>query len=347
VSNALFKLGDGQRQDRAVSVAEERNALVDRRWQAQDAQQQAALAKEAEEDAAFDAARTAGDWDAMAAIDPDTTKVLWQFQEARKPKAPLEMRNFPGMGTALMRGEEIEQFRNAPQPQQYGPNRDIETANYILSLPEEQRPAALAALGRAPRGDAEGGGAGLNDRQRTGVDIKRQSLLNYAASLTGMPIGEIERIYEEEGGERLRALILERGKRPLQGSLARVVGHFPFGKTLVDAQNADLIAPRKSGGAGIAAIQNPSGPITGFDAASGEAQFPGADYPLETQADMVFLGLRDSEKMMGRPSRGGAARGQGGGDPLAQYAGQVIMQNGKRYQVIQGANGRHFAQELK
>ena len=56
VSNALFKMGDGQRADRAVQVAEERNALVDRRWQAQDAQQQAALAKEAEEDAAIAAA---------------------------------------------------------------------------------------------------------------------------------------------------------------------------------------------------------------------------------------------------------------------------------------------------
>jgi hypothetical protein len=359
VSNALFQLGQGQRQDRAVSVAEERNALVDRRWQAQDEREQNALAKEAEREAQidgllgqFDESLAAKNYEAAAAIrrqvarlDPAFSKELDQYIPATEEELKFIKTPWGGqIGT--LGGKKVTEW-SPPQPQQYGPNRDIETANYILSLPEEQRPAALAALGRAPRGDAEGGGAGLNDRQRTGVDIKRQSLLNYAASLTGMPIGEIERVYEEEGGERLRALILERGKRPLQGSLARVVGHFPFGKTLVDAQNADLIAPRKSGGAGIAAIQNPSGPITGFDAASGEAQFPGADYPLETQADMVFLGLRDSEKMMGRPSRGGAARGQGGGDPLAQYAGQVIMQNGKRYQVIQGANGRHFAQELK
>jgi len=162
VSNALFKMGDGQRQDRAVQVAEERNALVDRRWQAQDAQQQAALAKEAEEDAAFDAARMKGDWDAMAAIDPDTTKVLWQFQEARKPKAPLEMRNFPGMGTALMRGEEIEQFRNAPQPQQYGP------ATYSqVTVMEDGKPVVYSVNTRNPNQRVRIGEGVTNNQPKT------------------------------------------------------------------------------------------------------------------------------------------------------------------------------------
>jgi hypothetical protein len=34
-------------------------------------------------------------------------------------------------------------------------------------------------------------------------------------------------------------------------------------------------------------------------------------------------------------------------DPLAQYAGKVITQNGKRYQVIEGRGGKYMAVPLK
>jgi hypothetical protein len=151
VSNALFKMGDGQRQDRAVQVAEERNALVDRRWQAQDAQQQAALAKEAEEDAAFDAARLKGDWDAMAAIDPDTTKVLWQFQEARKPPVqpgPIQTQRMPDGATFYTQdgksiGSRMPQAPQRPAPETFSPFTQADGTVVMLGSRGTERPTNL------------------------------------------------------------------------------------------------------------------------------------------------------------------------------------------------------------
>jgi hypothetical protein len=56
---------------------------------------------------------------------------------------------------------------------------------------------------------------------------------------------------------------------------------------VIDAANADLMAPATSGGAGIALTQNPTGPITGADVDVGRMQFPNAMYPIDVQAQMI------------------------------------------------------------
>ena len=309
VSNALFKMGDGQRQDRAVQVAEERNALVDRRWQAQDAQQQAALAKEAEEDAAFDAARLKGDWDAMAAIDPDTTKVLWQFQEARKPPVqpgPIQTQRMPDGATFYTQdGKSIGS--RMPQAPQQGPGATAEMRNWQFrqSLPPEQRAEYDKLYGKGAGGEGTAAaGAGLNDRQVAGVNMQREAALNYAGNITGLGRDEVERIYAEKGADGIAAIVQEKGKRWIQGAPARVIESLPGGKTLVEALNVDLLAPKNAGGAGIAMYQNPTGPITTPDFQAGREQFPGATYPLPVQAEMLRQMLRTSDQG-GAPTAGG------------------------------------------
>jgi hypothetical protein len=157
----------------------------------------------------------------------------------------------------------------------------------------------------------------------------------YAANLTGMSRKDIERVLATEGPEGVYKVMVEKGKRSIQGKTARWLQSIPLGKTFVEAENADLLAPGKAGGAGVALMQNPSGPITQADFQAGEAQFPNATYPLETQADMVRQMLTDP----------GAQTASA--DPLAQYAGKVITQNGKRYQVIEGRGGKYMAVPLK
>lgn len=60
-----------------------------------------------------------------------------------------------------------------------------------------------------------------------------------------------------------------------------------FARTFVEAQNADLIGPSTTGGAGIAMLQNPAGPISSSDVTTGIMQFPNAMLPAPVQAQMI------------------------------------------------------------
>jgi hypothetical protein len=125
------------------------------------------------------------------------------------------------------------------------------------------------------------------ERMRTGRAMSRDAALQYAANITGMSVADIQKKTPAD----IEALMVQRGGRVLQGGLARTLAGSPligdFAKTIIDAANADLMAPATTGGAGIALTQNPTGPITGPDVEVGRMQFPNAMYPIETQAQMI------------------------------------------------------------
>lgn len=136
----------------------------------------------------------------------------------------------------------------------------------------------------APKG-AEG--EALNERQRSGMNISRDAALQYAANATGISKEELDKKSPAE----IENLMKTRGGRFLQGGTARTLAGLPvvgdFARTIIDAANADLIGPSTQGGAGIAMVQNPTGPITGPDVDIGIRQFPNPLLPVEVQAQMI------------------------------------------------------------
>lgn len=136
----------------------------------------------------------------------------------------------------------------------------------------------------APKG-AEG--EALNERQRSGMNISREAALQYAANATGLSREELDKKSPAE----IENLMKTRGGRLLQGGTARTLAGLPvvgdFARTLIDAANADLIGPSTQGGAGIAMVQNPTGPITGPDVDIGIRQFPNPMLPVDVQAQMI------------------------------------------------------------
>jgi hypothetical protein len=235
----------------------------------------------------------------------------------------------------LQRQQEARLSR--PQAQQ-----DDEFARYQAMTPE-QRDLYDRYKGRKTEGGTASAAnpTGLNERQQSGLSMQTDAALSYAANLIGVSRQEVEKLYQSEGPEGVEKAMLAKGKRPLQGGMARVLQSIPLGKTIVEAKNADLLPQGKAGGAGIALMQNPSGPITTPDFQAGEAQFPNPSYPLPNQAEMVRGILEQSQR-----ARGGAPAAPAA-DPLAAHAGKVIKQNGKRYQVIQGSDGKFMAVPLK
>jgi hypothetical protein len=136
----------------------------------------------------------------------------------------------------------------------------------------------------APKG-AEG--EALNERQRSGMNISRDAAIQYASNATGIPKEELDKKSPAE----IENLMKTRGGRFLQGGTARTLAGLPvvgdFARTIIDAANADLIGPSTQGGAGIAMVQNPTGPITGPDVDIGIRQFPNPLLPVEVQAQMI------------------------------------------------------------
>ena len=137
-----------------------------------------------------------------------------------------------------------------------------------------------------PKG-AGGEGETLNARQQSGVNMTRDAAYTYASNLTGVSKEELQKKSPAE----IEQLIKERGGRVLQGGTARMLSGLPvigdFARTFVEAQNADLIGPSTTGGAGIAMLQNPAGPISSSDVTTGIMQFPNAMLPAPVQAQMI------------------------------------------------------------
>lgn len=137
-----------------------------------------------------------------------------------------------------------------------------------------------------PKG-AGGEGETLNARQQSGISMTRDAAYTYASNLTGMSKEELQKKSPAE----IEQLIKQRGGRVLQGGTARTLAGLPvvgdFARTLIESANADLIGPSTTGGAGIAMLQNPTGPITGADVTTGTMQFPNPMLPADVQAQMI------------------------------------------------------------
>lgn len=216
-------------------------------------------------------------------------------------------------------GDPRELYRAPQQAPQYAPAgyREVtlmENGKPVAYMVNERNPNDRVKLGETQgRGGNEIGGGvanplGMNERQRAGLSMQRENAISYAANLTGTDRAEIERILATEGPDGVYRVMTERGRRTLQGAPARIVQSLPFGKTIVEATNADLIAPAKGGGAGIALLQNPTGPVATADFQAGEAQFPSAIYPLQTQAEMIRQMLQ-GEQGSPQPAAGAAPAG--------------------------------------
>ncbi len=203
--------------------------------------------------------------------------------------------NVPGVGLVAVNRRnpndrrvvqrEVRQPREAPQPTL----RQVRLANGMVQdmwIAPGQASGTPVGAPYMPKG-AGGEGETLNARQQSGVNMTRDAAYTYASNLTGMSKEELQKKSPAE----IEQLIKERGGRVLQGGTARMLAGLPvigdFARTFVEAQNADLIGPSTTGGAGIAMLQNPAGPISSSDVTTGIMQFPNAMLPAPVQAQMI------------------------------------------------------------
>lgn len=304
----------------------QRNALFDYKFK----QQQQGDAASAAEEQAWNQAVQNRDIETMLQIDPEATQLLQQHWQADRMsglgevgvyRKPMEVPQEAIRPNIVQQGGYSYMFDpskgiipgsvQAPQRAPIeGPTSEARNFALYSRLTPEQRALYDKVNGKGAA--AAGNGAGLNDRQVAGFNMVRENAIMYASNITGIARDEIEQTLAQGGPDAVAKLIAEKGKRSLQGATARVLSAFPLGKTFVEAQNADLIAPAKGGGAGIALTQNPTGPVATADFQAGEAQFPNPTYPLDTQADMVRQMLINSDRMTG----GGQQQAGAVADPL-------------------------------
>jgi hypothetical protein len=180
---------------------------------------------------------------------------------------------------------EVRQPREAPQPTL----RQVRLANGMVQdmwIAPGQSTGTSVGAPYIPKGEA-GAGETLNARQQSGVSMTRDAALQYAANLVGESVESLRNKTPQE----IETLMNQKGGRVLQGATARTLSGLPivgdFAKTVVEASNADLIGASTSGGAGIAMLQNPTGPITGTDVEVGIRQFPNPMLPVDVQAQMI------------------------------------------------------------
>jgi hypothetical protein len=119
VSNTLAEVAALRQRDQSLQQDASANALMRERFQYGRQQDQAAAQRGEEDDAEWDAAYQAKDWGAMARIDPQTTKILWDQEQSAQPKAPeyravgdslLELPTAPG-------GQPRVAFQAPPKPE--------------------------------------------------------------------------------------------------------------------------------------------------------------------------------------------------------------------------------------
>lgn len=111
MTNALIGVAGLRQRDRAL--AQDQQVIDFRQNALMQAQQQ-----QEDDDAEWEQAYAAKDWGRMARLDPQTTKILWDREQASKPPAPLEVQNLPGYGTVVTQGGEFKASRANPAPQQ-------------------------------------------------------------------------------------------------------------------------------------------------------------------------------------------------------------------------------------
>lgn len=180
---------------------------------------------------------------------------------------------------------EVRQPREAAQPTL----RQVRLPNGMVQdmwiAPGQSTGTAVGAP-YTPKGEG-GAGETLNARQQSGVNMTRDAAYTYASNLTGVSVEKLKTMTPVE----IERLISTRGGRVLQGGTARMISSLPIvgdlGRSIVESSNADLIGPSTTGGAGIAMVQNPTGPITGTDVEVGVRQFPNPMLPAPVQGQMI------------------------------------------------------------
>jgi len=214
-------------------------------------------------------------------------------QEGMKPEEYV-YQNVPGVGLVAVNRRNPEDRkviqREVRQREAVQPTlRQVRLPNGMVQdmwISPGQSTGTAVGAPYTPKGEG-GTGETLNARQQSGVNMTRDAALQYAANITGMSKESISSKTPQE----IERLIISRGGRVLQGGTARMLAGTPivgdFAKSMIEAYNADLIAPSTTGGAGIAMVQNPTGPITGSDVTTGTLQFPNAMLPVEVQAQMI------------------------------------------------------------
>lgn len=156
----------------------------------------------------------------------------------------------------------------APLGYRYLPNGDLE--------PIPGGPKDTGSVG------ADGGMlSDLNPRQKTGAQSVQRNLLSYAAALTGTPETELRKLSADE----IAALMERKGGRGFQGGIARFARNLPGGQTLGDVLNSDVLSYSQGAGAGLAAYENPSGPISNADRETSTLQMPTYLDPVRVQAN--------------------------------------------------------------
>lgn len=220
------------------------------------------------------------------------------LQEAAKQSTkPTEYvyQNVPGVGlVAVNRNNPQDQRiiqREVQRPEQVKPTlRQVRLPNGMVQdmwLAPGQAQGTPVGSPYVPGSAAGSGSDGMNDRQRSGLNITREAAYQYAANITGMPLAEIRKKTPAE----IEQLVSQRGGRLLQGGTARTLSSLPvvgnFARGIIEANNADLLAPAAQGGSGIAMFQNPTGQITGPDVEIGMRQFPNPMYPAPVQGQMI------------------------------------------------------------
>lgn len=154
----------------------------------------------------------------------------------------------------------------------------IDAAQFGLQRSGQRSPGGKPAGG----GGADGGTLGdLNPRQKTGAQSVQRNLLSYAASLTGTPEAELRKLSADE----IANLMEKKGGRGFQGGIARFLRNIPGGQTLGDVLNSDILSYSQGAGAGLAAYENPSGPISNADRETSTLQMPTYLDPVNVQAN--------------------------------------------------------------
>lgn len=215
-------------------------------------------------------------------------------QEGMKPEEYV-YQNVPGVGLVAVNRRnpgdrkviqrEVRQPKEAAQPTL----RQVRLPNGMVQdmwISPGQSTGTAVGAPYTPKGEG-GTGETLNARQQSGVNMTRDAAYTYASNLTGVSVEKLKTMTPVE----IEQLISTRGGRVLQGGTARMISNLPIvgdlGKSIVESSNADLIGPSTTGGAGIAMVQNPTGPITGTDVEVGVRQFPNPMLPAPVQGQMI------------------------------------------------------------
>lgn len=225
-------------------------------------------------------------------------------QEAAKPEEYV-YQNVPGVGLMAVNRrnpsdkrliqKEVRQPKEGPQPTL----RQVRLENGMVQdmwIAPGQATGTKVGAPYMPKGEGKEGEQ-LNARQQSGVNMTRDAAYTYASNLTGIS----KDVLQTKTPAEIEQLITQKGGRVLQGATARTLAGLPIvgdlGRTIVESMNADLIGPSTTGGAGIAMVQNPTGPISGSDVTTGILQFPNAMLPVEVQGQMIRSILEQGGKV--------------------------------------------------